>query len=151
MRLHRDPTGHACAARVPGFSLLEVMIAIGIFFMVAFTVLALVSQCLRQARALELVRTPIGAIASDTMMKTPLEYGLFDGDFDEIYPDHRWEAKVAPPEEYSPDLWFVTNETLVAVQLLVRRSGPTQPDAELILLKFQPDPPPREQKGAFWE
>lgn len=130
--------------RRSAFSLLEVMIAIGIFFMVAFAVLALVSQCLGQARSLELIRTPIGAIASDAMLVTPHEPGMFNGDFGDIYPDHRWEADVYFPE-------YVTNETLVAIELGVKRSGQSGPDTELVILKFQPDPPPREQSGAFWK
>jgi len=130
----------ACSA----FTLLEVMIAIGIFFMVAFAVLALVSQCLSQARSLQFSRTPIGAIASDALLKVPLEDGVYNGDFGDLYPDYRWEAEV-----YVPD--FVTNETLKAVDLQVRRSGAVEPEAELVILKFQPDPPPQEQEGAFWQ
>ena len=132
------------AGRLSAFTLLEVMIAIGIFFMVAFAVLALVSQCLSQARALQFSRTPIGAIASDAMLKSPLEDGTYNGDFGDIFPDDRWEAEV-----YVPD--FVTNETLKAIDLKVIRSGHSDPQGELMILKFQPDPPPRQQKGAFWE
>lgn len=135
-------SGHGRSSRA--FSLLEVMIAIGIFFMVAFTVLALVSQCLGQARALEQIRTPIGAIASDAMLKAPLEEGLYTGDFADIIPDYRWEAEVYLPS-------FVTNETLKEIDLSVSRSGQSQSDGRLTILKFQPDPPPREQKGVFWE
>jgi hypothetical protein len=128
------------------------MIAIGIFFMVAFSILALVSQCLRQARALEQIRTPIGAIASDAMLVTPVEEGLFTGEFGDIFPDHRWDADV-----YIPD--FVTNETLLAIDLKVRRSGRSRADAELTILRFQPAQQAGQrgnrrggaQTGAFWE
>jgi hypothetical protein len=126
------------------FSLLEVMIAIGIFFMVAFAILALVSQCLRQARALEQIRTPIGAIASDAMLVEPVEEGLYNGEFGDVHPDHRWEADV-----YFPD--FVTNETLFAIDLKVRRSGQSQADGEITILRFQPGNRAGQQAGAFWE
>ena len=127
-----------------GFTLLEVMFAIGLFFMVAFAVLALVSQCLGQARALQVNRSPIGAIASDAMLVQPLEEGMYNGDFGDLFPDHRWDADVY----YS---LLATNETLFEVDLQVHRSGVSEPDGRIVLLKWQPQARAQEQKGAFWE
>jgi uncharacterized protein (TIGR02598 family) len=47
-----------------GFSLLEVMIAIGIFFMCVFSILALVSSSLDNARRLQRPLVDAGAVAS---------------------------------------------------------------------------------------
>jgi hypothetical protein len=123
------------------------MIAIGIFFMVAFTVLALVSQCLQQARALEQQRTPIGAICSDAMLVGPLEEGAYSGDFRDVHPDYQWDAEV-----FIPEYEIITNETLVAIDLTVRRSGQPEADGAITILKFKPTRRgERPQKGAFWE
>jgi Tfp pilus assembly protein PilV len=52
------------AARRHGFSLMEVMIAIGIFFMCVFTILSLVSSSLENARRLQRPLVDAGAVAS---------------------------------------------------------------------------------------
>jgi len=110
------------------FSLLEVMIAVGLFFMVAFTVLALVSQNLRTARALQFSRSPIGSLAAQTLLVATngLEEGMESGDFEDIFPDHRWEREV---REYE------TNG-LMEVYLSVSRQGQAQPEAEMTILVF---------------
>jgi hypothetical protein len=51
-------------ARRHGFSLLEVMIAIGVFFMCVFSILALVSSSLENARRLQRPLVDAGAVAS---------------------------------------------------------------------------------------
>ncbi len=114
--------------RLSGFSLLEVMIAIGIFFMVAFAVLALVSQCLRQARALETVRSPIGSLASQTVLTNQLQEGIESGDFGDIFPDHRWRR----------DVLEAGTNGLYEVVLTVTRSGQSKPEGELTLYLFRP-------------
>jgi hypothetical protein len=110
------------------FSLLEVMIAVGLFFMVAFTILALVSQNLRTARALQFSRSPIGSLAAQTMLiaTNGLEEGMESGDFENIFPEHRWEREVRE---------FRTNG-LMEVHLSVSRQGKAQPEAEMTILVF---------------
>jgi type II secretory pathway pseudopilin PulG len=110
------------------FTLLEVMIAIGIFFMVAFTVLALVSQCLGQARALQTARSPVGSLAAQTVLTNQLEEGVESGDFGDIFPDHRWER----------DVYEAGTNGLYEVTLTTTRSGQSKPDGELILYLFRP-------------
>ncbi|MGD0252036.1 MAG: prepilin-type N-terminal cleavage/methylation domain-containing protein [Verrucomicrobiota bacterium] len=51
-------------ARRYGFSLLEVMIAIGVFFMCVFSILALVSSSLDNARRLQRPLVDAGAVAA---------------------------------------------------------------------------------------
>jgi hypothetical protein len=105
------------------------MIAVGLFFMVAFTVLALVSQNLRTARALQFTRSPIGSLASQTMLVAAtngLEEGIETGDFEDLFPDYRWEREVSE---------FETNG-LMEVYLSVSRQGKSQPEAEMNILVF---------------
>lgn len=110
------------------FSLLEVMIAVGLFFMVAFAVLALVSQNLRTARALQFTRSPIGSLASQTLLiaTNGLEEGIETGDFEGLFPEHRWEREVRE---------FETNG-LMEVHLSVSRQGQAKPEAEMTILVF---------------
>lgn len=51
------------AARRHGFSLLEVMIAIGVFFLAVFAILGLVSSSLGNARRLQRPLVDAGAVA----------------------------------------------------------------------------------------
>jgi hypothetical protein len=104
------------------------MIAVGLFFMVAFTVLALVSQNLRTSRALQFTRSPIGSLAAQTMLVATngLEEGIETGDFEDIFPNHRWEREVRE---------FETNG-LMEVYLSVSRDGQSQPEAEMVILVF---------------
>lgn len=144
-RPHLQPS-----ARGPsGFNLLEVMIATALFFVVAFAVLALVSRALRLAAALDHPRPPIGAIASDFMIRTPLEFQRYNGDFDDLYEEYQWDAEVFPAEEMIEGM--TTNEILKVIELSVTRSGRRESDQTLTILKFEPAQPRREQRGAFVE
>lgn len=120
-----------------GFTLLEVMIAVGIFFMVAFTILALVSQCLRQAGALQQMRSPVGSLAAQTVLTNQLEEGVESGDFEDIFPDHRW----------SRDVYEAGTNGLYEVKLTVTRSGSSKPDGEMTLYLFRPEGGARRPGG----
>jgi len=128
MRLLPPHTVRGCTDVRAAFSLLEVMIAIGIFFMVAFAVLALVSQCLGQARALQTVRNPIGSLASQTVITNQLEEGSESGDFEDLFPDYRWSREV----------YEAGTNGLYEVHLAVTRSGQQKTDSELSLYLFRP-------------
>lgn len=79
------------------FTLLEVMIAIGIFFTATFAILALVSQCLRTAQMLHQNAPTPGMVAAELSLTNKLEEGFDDGDFEEIaagiYPDYTWQSE----------------------------------------------------------
>jgi Tfp pilus assembly protein PilV len=53
MKMNSSSTSQAFARRALAYSLIEVMIALAIFFMAAFSILALVSMTLRNARILQ--------------------------------------------------------------------------------------------------
>jgi len=64
-------------ARRRGFSLMEVMIAIGIFFMCVFTILSLVSGSLENARRLQRPLVDAGAVASWLSVTNRLVEGTY--------------------------------------------------------------------------
>ena len=68
------------------FSLLEVMIACGIFFMAVFAILAMVSSVLRNARSLRRVELDAGMVAAQVCNTNKLYEGTESGDFGNLYP-----------------------------------------------------------------
>src|SRR5215831_19268980 len=81
--------------RSAAFTLMEVMVACGIFFMATFAILALVSTTLRNARALQRRDVDAGMAASqvfETLKTNRMEQGSLSGDFGDVYPGYSWEA-----------------------------------------------------------
>jgi hypothetical protein len=76
------------------FTLLEVMIAVAVFFMATFAVLALVAQNLRTARMLQVSGPSFGTVAADLALTNRIEEGAESGDFGELYPDVSWVRDV---------------------------------------------------------
>jgi hypothetical protein len=76
------------------FSLLEVMIAIGIFFMGAFAVLGLVSSSLENARRLQRPIVDAGPVASELSLTNQLVEETVSGNLSEFlgkaYQDYQW-------------------------------------------------------------
>src|SRR5215475_5651356 len=95
------------------FTLLEVMIALGIFFMFAFAILALVASTLRNARGLRRPQVDAGMAAAIYVSTNRFFEGSMSGDFGDVLPDYSWEA-----ETYE----FATNGLLQA-DLTLNRHG----------------------------
>ena len=78
------------------FTLLEVMIACAIFFMVAFALLELVTRGLSGAKALQQREPDPGIILAALSLTNTMEEGSMSGNYEDIapgmYPGHRWEA-----------------------------------------------------------
>lgn len=72
------------------FTLIEVMIAIAIFFIAIFSILELTSRCLRQARSLQQENVDIGSLASELVLTNRLEEGVESGNFGDLYKDYSW-------------------------------------------------------------
>jgi len=66
------------------FSLLEVMVAIGIFFMGVFAILGLVSSSLENARRLQRPIVDAGLVASEVCQTNKLVEGVYSGDLSEF-------------------------------------------------------------------
>lgn len=75
------------------FTLLEVMIAMAMFFMAVFAILALVSQNLEIARGLRMGDIDLGTVASEIALTNRLEEGFNSGDFGDLYPGATWTAE----------------------------------------------------------
>ena len=76
-------------AWICAFTLLEVMIALTIFFLAIITILGSVSRSLGAARSLQQKFPDIGALVADLMLTNKLEEGTGGGDFDS-YPGYAW-------------------------------------------------------------
>ncbi len=105
------------------------MIAGGILFMCLFAILGLLANTLRNARALQ--RTPVdaGILAAQLSLTNRLSEGSDSGDFEDMYPDYRWESETTE----------VTNG-LFQVDFVVRqRSGQHGGESHMSILLFRPD------------
>lgn len=76
------------------FSLLEVMIALAVFFMATFAILELVSRNLKMARSLQQTFVDPGILASELSITNMLEEGSESGDFGDLYPHATWTRDI---------------------------------------------------------
>ena len=112
------------------FSLMEVMIASGIFFMCIFTILAMVSSVLRNARSLRRTELDAGMVAARLVGTTNrFSEGTESGDFGNLYPDYSWET----------DTYEAQTNGLWQVDIVVRRRGVPQPVDSMSIYIFSPD------------
>ncbi len=122
-----------------GFSLIEVLIAIAIFCIVAFAVLQLLITGLGAARSLQIRHADVAVLAAELAMKTNvLEEGVDSGDFGDFYPHARWERNTE--EVLSNGLFqvdFVVIETV----------GKNQVVSDMSILLFRPGSPTGKRFG----
>jgi len=138
-RLESPPRGAQVRGCLPlrerdaraAFSLLEVMIACGIFFMCIFAILALVSNVLRNARSLRRVEVDAGMVAAQTVGTNKLYEGSESGDFGNLYPDYSWDKEISQ----------VSTNGLFQVDIVVRRRGLQRPVDTMSIWVFAPDSP----------
>jgi hypothetical protein len=76
------------------FSLMEVMIAIGIFFMCIFVILTLVTSSLANARRLQRPMVDAAMLASELSLTNKIVEGTQSGDFGKIYPGYSWKSEI---------------------------------------------------------
>lgn len=122
--------------RALAFTLLEVMIACGIFFMATFTILALVTQTLRNARALQRGEVDAGMAAAmvyENLRTNRQENGSISGDFGDTYRDFSWEANWDIDWEGG-----VTNNLLKA-EIVVRWHGLMKPYDHMSIWIYAPN------------
>jgi hypothetical protein len=114
------------------FSLLEVMIAIAIFFSVSFAILALVSTGLRTAQALRITRPNAGMLAAEMTLTNKLEEGTDSGDFGKLYRDYTWTR----------DVHASGTNGLFQVDFTIHRRGQRgTPDSRMSILLYSPNSP----------
>lgn len=76
------------------FTILEVLVAVGVFFMCIFAILELTASSLRSARSLSKPQPDLGLLLTDLMLTNRLDEGSQSGDFGESYPDARWQREI---------------------------------------------------------
>jgi Tfp pilus assembly protein PilV len=114
------------------FTLIEVMIACGIFFMATFAILALVSTTLRNARALQRADVDAGMAAAQVYqtLKTNRQAETSGkGDFGEAYPDYSYEYV---SQQYQ-------SNGLLQVDIVVNRRDLRKPVDMLTIWVYNPD------------
>ena len=128
----RDPV-----VRLPGrarralraFTLLEVLIAMGIFFMAAFAILGLTTQNLKAARSLKQTSVDINLAIYDLILTNRLEEGSDSGDFGDLYPDASWDRDVTLARTngfFQADVTVYTSGGVIKRSLLLYRPDSIQ-------------------------
>lgn len=110
------------------FTLLEVLIAMGIFFMAIFAVLNLLSQNLRAARMLRPDHVDASSLLAELMLTNRLEEGSLSGDFGDLYPGFVWNQ----------DITMVSTNGLFQVDFTISR-GDGAGDSRMSVLLYRPD------------
>jgi hypothetical protein len=111
-----------------GFTLLEVMVAMFVFFIVVFAILGMVVQAVGSARALQRQQADCGMVASMTSLSNVLEEGVDEGDFEGLVPDYRWVREVT---EVGSNGLFQVDITVVKKNAAGKEVGET-----MSMLKF---------------
>jgi hypothetical protein len=133
------PRADVSRASSRAFSLIEVMIAMGIFFMAIFSILALVSQTLRNARALQQPQVDAGMVAAIYVSTNRFTEGRMSGDFGDDLRDYSWDTDTRE---------FATNGLLIVDVFLLQRGLQKPADAFQILV-FDPTYRPGPFGGGF--
>jgi Tfp pilus assembly protein PilV len=134
------------------FTLVEVMIASGIFFMATFAILALVAGTLKNARNLQRADVDAGMAASlvyDIVKTNKNDNGGGTGDFGEAYPEYSYDfewhpsdlgpmSATAPGASASPQ----QAPSLAEVDVTLNRRGNHKPVDYLVFLVYQPNAQP---------
>jgi Tfp pilus assembly protein PilV len=122
-------TLHAPRPARAAFSLLEVMVACGIFFIAVFAILAMISSVLRNARSLRRMELDAGMVAAQVCNTNKLTEGSASGDFGKMYPDYSWES----------DSYEVATNGLWEVDIVVRRRGLQKPVDVMSIWLYRPE------------
>lgn len=97
--MNTKPLNPKSASNGRAFTLLEVMIAVAVFFMCAFAVMAVISQNLAAARRLQKTHVTAASLAAGLTLSNRLEEGLESGDLSEMFGDlyrgYRWEREIS--------------------------------------------------------
>lgn len=127
--------------RCRAFSLLEVMIAAGIFFLAVFAILGLVSATLGNARRLQRPQVDASPVLARFAATNILVEGTYSGDLSDFlgdaYRDYRWTA----------DITEVETNKLFNVRCIVQPSYGREVISDLSTLLFRPDSPPGSMDG----
>ena len=111
------------------FSLMEVMIAISIFFAASFIILALVSSGLRTARLLRNERPNCGLLAAEMTLTNTLEEGVETGDFGNLYRDYNWRREITASDSQTG---------MVNIAFFIYKRGERAPASAMEIQRYDP-------------
>jgi len=115
------------------FTLLEVMIAVAIFFMAMFAILSLVSGSLASVRALQKISADPGSLAAELSLTNSLTEGKDNGDFTDMakkWQDYRWTSETTE----------AGTNGLFQVHFEITKSGSQRAvESEMDILLFRPN------------
>ena len=97
--------------------------------MAVFSILALISGVLRNARSLRRVELDVGMVAAQVSNTNKLTEGSQSGDFGNLYPDYSWET----------DQYEVATNGLWQVDIIVRRRGVSRPVDAMSIWLYRPE------------
>ena len=120
--------------RASAFSLLEVMIAMALFFMAIFAILGLTSQSIGAAARLQRHEVDIAGLAAQLSLTNVLQEGVESGDFGDLYPGVTWTREIT--EVSSNGLYRV--DFMVVQPPTNRRSKVPQSTETMSVLLYRP-------------
>lgn len=125
------------------FSLVEVMIAIGILFMGTFAILGLVSTSLANARRLQRPLVDASALASQLSITNKLVEGVYSGNLGEVlgkaYNDYKWTSEIRE----------VQSNKLFQADFIIQSTRSQDVISRTTTLFYRPDSPPGSLDGGF--
>lgn len=134
----RLPLGHGEDAmpadpKRRAFTLLEVMIALGIFFMAIFAILTVVSAGLRNARVIQQGQVDPALLIADLAQTNRLTDGdTQSGDFGDLYKDYVWSCNINQ----------IATNGLFRVDYTISYHGMNpRPDSHMSVYLWRPDSP----------
>jgi prepilin-type N-terminal cleavage/methylation domain-containing protein len=120
------------------FTLLEVMIAMAIFFVALFAILDLTSRSLKAARGLEPFHVDASSVAAQLSLTNRLTEGIETGNFGDLYPDYSWSQEIT---EVGTNGLFQVDFTIV------KSGGKETAVTTTSVLLYRPLSPPGAQFG----
>lgn len=130
------------AKRRAAFTLIEVVVAVGVFFMAMFAILGVMSQCIRAVSSLQKDSPTAGMVAAQAMANDKWEEGSDSGDFGDFYPDYTWETTTNRYEGITPGE-DGNQPPLFELDIIVRHKG--QLASALSVLHYSPNSPTKSR------
>jgi hypothetical protein len=124
-----DSTRHSSpACYVRAFTLLEVMIACGVFFIAIFAILGLVSNLLRNAQYLRHVEVDAGLVAAQLFKTNIISEGVETGDFGDKFRGYSWRT----------DAYEAETNGLWQIDITVLKQGARDPVDKMSVWMYSP-------------
>jgi hypothetical protein len=118
------------------FTLVEVMIAMGIFFMAIFAILTLVSSSIRNARALQHPPIDARSIIAIMWLTNGVVEGSGSGDFGDLYPGYTWESNAIARDDLPTNGMYEVDFTVNGPN-----DGGQRYQSQMWVLQWNPHPP----------